>query len=843
MKRICLVFVGFLTVFLLGAQKSIRTEHFEILYEEKSERTAESIAGVCEEEYAKLAFFFERDPGLFLPVYVKGSQKTINAHFSAYPSNHIVFYDAAFTSENLLNLRENIRSVFAHELTHAFNYNLRSPFWDTLSRVFGDPVTPGLFLFEDAFFMEGIAVYHESSDGFGRLNDPFYYQKLRQVRSDGTFPSWTRVNGNSDLYPYGENAYLYGSFFLKYLSDTYGEHTLTEFFRQADHVGGHIFAPADSLFSQVFGVDARTAWSNFENSIMVPVCETESSVERDVKSLYADLLFRDGYWYALSAVDGALYRFEKDFSDVKKLFSAPDAVCFDISSCGEFVFTQVRENSTSLVFRDCEGGSTRVVRAGDADYRLACFVDDSVDAAVDVFGNEKVFAVCSRGTDVFLRALDDDREIMLGQVSVYDLCSVGDGTVAVLFGSDGCDTLGLVDVKTMTMRIFSLPQSYRFRYLSCSDGVLYLSCLPSDLDTAMPVACAKVEFEGADCVVSVCKSGPEGGAFMPVCVDEGVFMYEARHSDGNILCSARFYDFEEVGRVAGEEYSGGLSELGLPVFDVVEKSRVASLMRGLFVPLAIDLASEDVGAGLTWITADPSETLEFYATAGYRPGKSSKWIAGFKVKNTKVLPVEFSFSARRFDSTGKWSYTMKLDSSYSFYPGSSAAKLTLSENAMLVINDRRRNLINSAGLTLSRAERIGLGPDDFFGYSAGVFLDNLTPKFKAAVYFKCLIPVRAGFTAYFYSSGNIGHSEYVNLTLLSLEIQDKVPLLPFFARRVTLETGLSNSYFNAGVFLHGVPMLGGTGDYLGISFKTGVQYLRELSTGNNQVKVMFSYSM
>ena len=83
MKRVFLIFVVFLTVFFLGAQKSIRTEHFEILYEEKSERTAESIAGVCEEEYAKLTVFFERDPGLFLPVYVKGSQKTINAHFSA----------------------------------------------------------------------------------------------------------------------------------------------------------------------------------------------------------------------------------------------------------------------------------------------------------------------------------------------------------------------------------------------------------------------------------------------------------------------------------------------------------------------------------------------------------------------------------------------------------------------------------------------------------------------------------------------------------------------------------------------------------------------------------------
>lgn len=818
--------VLFFSLFSLCAIKSIETGHFEILFYDDNAGTAQAIAEVCEEEYGRLTEFFGRDPDLHIPVYVTGKVKQFNAYFSSYPSNHIVFYDAAVTSENIFNYEETIRSVFGHELTHAFNYNLRSGIWKALAKIFGDPVTAGPFLYEDSFFIEGIAVYYESSEGSGRLNDPFFYQKLKQVKVDGVFPTWTQVHGNSDLYPAGNRAYMYGSFFLQYLSRTYGEEKLLEYYNSADHISTFSLNPINSLFEKVFKLDAGTSWKNFQDSINIPESYTEGKTVNDVKQVYNDLIFRDGYWYALSYTNGKLTRYSSDFSEKEVLLTAPNnSGNFDVSKSGAVAVPVTTENKARVLLKGTD------IRT-DRECRYVCFVYPD--------GEEKLFTAWSEGLSMNLSVAGDDRIIRLGSTPVYDLCSLDDSHVAVLYNKNGRDTLATVDVLSMEITNYTLPESYRFRFLSCSGGELYMTCVPSDMDAATLATCAKAVIIGGECDVYVSRTVLDGGVYMPVKGSSDTFLLEARHADGNILCTAEINDFRYIATVnpekAGEQYAGEVS------FNIKEKSRLSTLMRGLIIPVAYDQKTDLAGVGLTWITTDPTETLGISASAGYSLGNNNWPFATFTLADSKIIPVTFSASAVLLTPSDLVFLHANLTVEYSHELGHSGQLVKLKDSVSVSNLADWFSFSNNASITYYNQKRTGLGPFDVSGYAVALSLENLNPGVSFALKLRYPLPT----TATVQLTRN-GHHEWLNVKLLSWEAQDKIPVLPVFVRRMTLEADLeydgNKLMVTPGVYLYCIPEIGGIGDYLNAAFKVGAQYVWNVTDNTGAVKILFNSNL
>ena len=152
--------------------RSAATEHFDIIYRESSAKTAAMIFDNCDKVYSDLVDFFGTDPDIRIPVVITSSYKSLNAYYSVYPAKHIVLFDTVTSVGELSNFPDTILWIFRHEMTHAFEYNIRGNFVRGLSDVFGDIVTLSPLLFMYPSFVEGGAVLFESYEGmYGRLND------------------------------------------------------------------------------------------------------------------------------------------------------------------------------------------------------------------------------------------------------------------------------------------------------------------------------------------------------------------------------------------------------------------------------------------------------------------------------------------------------------------------------------------------------------------------------------------------------------------------------------------------------------------------------------------------
>ncbi len=241
-----------------------QTQWFDIIYAEQSEPTAALLYAHADDIYSELAASYGVEPSFRMPVVITSGVEQFNAYFSFFPYNHIVIYDTAVIPD-LAVFSETLLSVFTHELTHVLTYNLRSPLYIGLSKVFGDPFNMHYFTITSGM-AEGATLAYESSKGEGRLNDPYALQMVRQAKIEGKFPSYSDVKGASDAYPANSFYYFNGSF-AQYLQQEYGMQKYAEFWYRCVNFKNLSVAGA---FKKVYGLKLSKAWKNFEDSVYIP---------------------------------------------------------------------------------------------------------------------------------------------------------------------------------------------------------------------------------------------------------------------------------------------------------------------------------------------------------------------------------------------------------------------------------------------------------------------------------------------------------------------------------------------------------------------------------------------
>jgi hypothetical protein len=114
--------------------------------------------------------------------------------------------------------------IGCHEITHYVHERQVAGFWHVINALFGEIITPQIGL--DAWFLEGLATYYESyfQPGVGRMAWPiwrgyFHAGVAGQGVSGGDF------NENHRHFHFA-NHYLYGSHFIDFLIERYGEQKL-----------------------------------------------------------------------------------------------------------------------------------------------------------------------------------------------------------------------------------------------------------------------------------------------------------------------------------------------------------------------------------------------------------------------------------------------------------------------------------------------------------------------------------------------------------------------------------------------------------------------------------------
>ena len=349
-----------------GALNEIHTRYFDLIFPDSCLETARKIAGVCDSYYEEIAAGFGYEPYQRFPVSITDQVESANAYFSMAPYNLIVFYDADPGYSLDMN-EKTVEAMFYHELVHAVSLNAKSPFWRGMA-FFGDFFTPaGISL--TSFWFEGAAVAFESLGAGGRLNDPFFTQKItaakmKSLAGGKNFPSWRDVSGARDVFPYGNDAYIFGSCFARYLIQKYGKEKYAEFWKNAGTSTTLSFCAG--IFKKTYGIKLDDVWNDFSESLWVPRIEPEDysnfvsdgnlpfSVKKDRKSLVvtADSFFDEacGFWKTVwyDQLSCSVYM------DSKKLFTAKNVQRLRFSEDGEKILVSTLASRSNIKTEDFE---------------------------------------------------------------------------------------------------------------------------------------------------------------------------------------------------------------------------------------------------------------------------------------------------------------------------------------------------------------------------------------------------------------------------------------------------------------------------------------------------------
>jgi len=205
---------------------TISTDHFRITYHTGLKDMAVHLANAAEEARRRLIVFLGYEPKgkveLMLVDYLDDS----NAITFTAPDNRIHIY--ATSPPDLSTLEDYddwMLALMVHEYTHVLHLDNWGGIMTVLNHIFGKQFLPNAV--QPLWVLEGYTVIQESTrTGGGRLNSSMWDMYMRMAALEDKLQPIDKLSSGSLEWPHGSTPYLYGSFFLKWVVDRYGEELL-----------------------------------------------------------------------------------------------------------------------------------------------------------------------------------------------------------------------------------------------------------------------------------------------------------------------------------------------------------------------------------------------------------------------------------------------------------------------------------------------------------------------------------------------------------------------------------------------------------------------------------------
>jgi hypothetical protein len=206
---------------------TIETPHFRVNYPEGYDRIAQKAAQFAEDAHDKVsAYFGGVVPKNKTEFTLFDHEDTVNGLALPYVNNAMYIYLTTPDADLRWGRYDDwLKLVIIHEYTHVLHFEVVDGFPSVLNSIFGRILFPNLF--QPTFLIEGLAVTTESmftSEGKGgRLHDGDYDMLLRADVLANRQLSIDQAGGYylTD-FPGGDTPYVYGTFFYKYIVNTYG---------------------------------------------------------------------------------------------------------------------------------------------------------------------------------------------------------------------------------------------------------------------------------------------------------------------------------------------------------------------------------------------------------------------------------------------------------------------------------------------------------------------------------------------------------------------------------------------------------------------------------------------
>lgn len=401
----------------------IKTEHFDIIFPIESETTAHTLAGFADDVYNEITALLGINLYKRIPVVITPDTEQFNGYMAPVPYPHIVLYDTPMDLE-WTSYENALKGLFLHELTHVISLSSRSPFFETLNRIFGGWVMPTA-LNASLFMVEGVTVSFESLNGFGRVNDPLIKQEIRQAIYENKTLTPFQLSGTYDLPPSQYAFYEYGGLFSAYLQQKYGMEKYKEFWQAMGTSFRFSFNVYNSglyhLFNETYNISFMEAWSDFLNTIAIDnITENPNSIPFTSKPSF--IQSRYSFINVLSASKDTLYfgneldrellRYNPDSKTIEKVMGMDFSVYdMSVSSDGNTMLLSSYRYKGSLAsaiateYNSSNGGKTG--RQWEDIYRVQYFRDGVIGINADLHNNNIVYRNFSGNEEILLRGTEE----------------------------------------------------------------------------------------------------------------------------------------------------------------------------------------------------------------------------------------------------------------------------------------------------------------------------------------------------------------------------------------------------------------------------------------------------
>jgi hypothetical protein len=232
---------------------TVETAHFVVHYYEPNADVGRRVAVVAERAHRTLAPMLDVQPEEKCHVVLLDDTDGANGFANVLPRNAITLFATAPSGSSSLNDHDDwLYGLFAHEYVHVLHLDTIVGLPRLYNKIFGKTWAPNQVM--PRWIIEGLATYQESRrTSGGRLRNTQFDAFLRVPVLEGKELRLDQINGAPRAFPRGNVAYLYGSHFLRYVFDRFGEDAL----RRMSHASAEYFLPF-AVNRQIHEVTGRT---------------------------------------------------------------------------------------------------------------------------------------------------------------------------------------------------------------------------------------------------------------------------------------------------------------------------------------------------------------------------------------------------------------------------------------------------------------------------------------------------------------------------------------------------------------------------------------------------------
>jgi hypothetical protein len=208
--------------------KTIETKHFRINYYSTEDEVAEHVATLAETIFDRLVPVVGWPPGTDAKTEIALTDQTDSANGSAtaLPFDAIQLYVTAPDDMSPLgDVDDWYLELVTHEYTHILHTDHIEGIPKLINRIIGKTLAPNQL--EPHWILEGLAVLEESREtSGGRLRSSMWNMWMRADVLENNVATLDVFSAVPRRWPQGNIWYVYGSFFMQWIVETYGEQAL-----------------------------------------------------------------------------------------------------------------------------------------------------------------------------------------------------------------------------------------------------------------------------------------------------------------------------------------------------------------------------------------------------------------------------------------------------------------------------------------------------------------------------------------------------------------------------------------------------------------------------------------